>query len=569
MHQTEAVNLDDVLKTMNPIRSRKNSADDRITVFNNQLANYYGMTTAPSPKMRPSSTASVMRKSSSHDNIYYDFSNRPQTQLDIHSQHQRNQIYNKYPPAFNIADVYNSNYSNYSNLYNYSSNPNGSGNNGQSYLSATNGTSSSALNNNNSSKQQPIYREALSENQRTIQEANREALREFQNIVRSELNNSKPPGTVQAPQSANPFINKMMTQQNGNHNQLEVNASAEIAGIMAGENKMDDDHISDQDSLDTDSLLNNSDNDDNGLVDRRSSPPVLVKTLANKIDYHDDGPPDFQKKQQQQAVRFNQRSESNKVNSTPATANTNPYDHLSEATSQKTEHSLSKRAEFNNYSDPLSLLLNNMQYLNFNSNENTQGKNQTNGNNPNTKNVRNHFGQADKTISTLDLNKNAVETSNHANSGPKIRSILKRSSSFDTSMNIVGQQANLVNFGLKPQKAGGAGGALKDSIELTNARINSGSRLDSATNDGRKKSVRFATQFITSGVSDQSDAKIGEEALFDNLKNNINANNNKTEPPSLSKPTLPASNPPPVPPKPSNVNQTNEANCKCIKFFKV
>jgi hypothetical protein len=192
---------------------------------------------------------------------------------------------------------------------------------------------------------------------------------------------------------------------------------------------------------------------------------------------------------------------------------------------------MSKLTEYNNYSDPLSALVNNMNYANLALSKPQASQAVTNILNSQSnhhqnfiKNVRNHFS-SEKTNSAMELNHqkagfdmqqssaanqamtdNANDTCSE-NGSSKIKSILKRSSSFDASTNVAAHPAASLapRLGTRfatqserptaPSAVVGAGGP-RDSIELTNVRLNSANaRLGSG--DGRKKSVRFATQFMT------------------------------------------------------------------------
>jgi hypothetical protein len=329
----------------------------------------------------------------------------------------------------------------------------------------------------------------------------------------------------------------------------EVNASAEIADIMAG----DEDAISEKDSMETDSLLNESRNE--------SPEPMQLRTVSHKNDFQQDGP-------SQNIVVQNGLAKYNSIATNNTSANTTGvrFNSANQNTSnenpaegQAQNEGLSKLSEFNNYSDPLSSLVNNMNYANFALTKPPVSQavnNMVNNNNNNqhvAKNVRNHFG-SDKTNSANDLNRLRSEAAtNQANnntngnnsnadysgrhetsstdemSSGKIKSILKRSSSFDTSLNVIGQQASLTNFALKtPEKPSAAAGAVgpRDSIEVANSRMNSSaaSRIDSG-----KKSVRFATQFMTSAAPSKVDslADYEETDRHANIQNQQKANINE------------------------------------------
>jgi hypothetical protein len=307
---------------------------------------------------------------------------------------------------------------------------------------------------------------------------------------------------------------------------------------MAG----DEDILSEKDSMETDSLLNS----------RNETPePMQIRTVSHKNDFLPDGP-NQNIIVQNGLAKYNNitsnnsnssgNNNSNNNNNTNGvrfnTSNLNNANEKTQEESQIQNDSLSKLSEFNNYSDPLSALINNMSNVNFAPLTKPTLKqavsNMINTNNAanNQKNIRNHFG-TDKTHSAVDLRLRS-ETANQANnnnntdfsgrnetsstsemSSAKIKSILKRSSSFDTSLNVIGQQASLSNFALKTaEKSAGP----RDSIELANSRMNNtASRIDSG--DGRKKSVRFATQFMTSAASeidspvdDENDKQIGNQA---------------------------------------------------------
>ena len=479
---------------MNPIRSRKNSADDRITVFNNQLANYYGIN---KNGMRPNSTSSLLKKSLSHESLYNESNNRTYTHFNG-SANQYNYTNKFQSPVFNVTDIYN--YNSNHNANNHYTFPATAPN--QNFIYNNNNITNLALNNysNNNQVNKPSqathFREVLTENQRNIQNINNEALEEFQSMVKNEVVNNK--------------------QTKIGFKQQELSSSAEIADIMAG----DEDILSEKDSMETDSLLNS----------RGDSPePVQIKTISHKSDFQEDG--------QQQNVQIQPGSvrfisaTGTKFTTNPAVTlnnNTNSNKNNTTTTNNDTnkDSNLTKLIEYNNYSDPLSALLN--------SNTKNMDLNQSKHQKPEsvTKNVKNHFC-TEKNNSAVDLNKlllrqdsfiqssSSIANSQQEVNSKNIKSILKRSSSFDTSLNVIGQQSQLVQFGIKKPGVVSekSSSGIKDSIELTNSRINSAaSRTESI--DGRKKSVRFANQFMTSAAA-EAEANESDEAFLLNARNEL------------------------------------------------
>ena len=189
----EKISLEDVLKKINPSRSRLNSADDKVVIYNNDLANYYCVT---KNKPQSNSGAIKLRKSSSFDSINK-YVNKYETPA----------IHNKTPNNFNIIDHYNNNATNintintintilpqkpanaFTNTYSpAATTPN-------SFTSHTNSNSNiyavTPTTNNNantkSTRNPPNFKDMLIENQKTIQDINKEALKEFQSLVSSEL----------------------------------------------------------------------------------------------------------------------------------------------------------------------------------------------------------------------------------------------------------------------------------------------------------------------------------------------------------------------------------------------
>jgi hypothetical protein len=440
---------DFMFKNINPIRSRKNSTDyinqynyhnnnnnnnsDRITVVNNQLATFfYGQNQNhnSSSNKRPHSSnnnnnTSNLKRSSSYDNVYYQVSsNRPSTS-------NTNQHF--YPKHVNFDK----------NAYN----------NSQYYYT---NTSNNQPQNNQVHNNKIYFKDLLTENQKTIQEINKEALKEFQSLIKNEI------------------VNKKHNQQQQHPQNSELSASAEIADILDKKNidqkedEQEEEVISEKDSLDTDSLLDS----------RTNSPePIIVKSVANKIDYEKDGPT---------INIYNKPTSSNKIsNPVPST--------IEQKDLTNNELFLSKRAEFNTYSDPLAALINNMNNINLLKQQQQKQNNSTAIiDNSTTPVVKNRVAGSSSVHDLHRLTNN--DQNQDKNLKQVVKSILKRSSSFDNGINTTGLIiSNDLNIGNNANKF-----TVKDSIELTNNRINSGSTTNS---EARKKSVRFASNLQSTNTA--------------------------------------------------------------------
>ncbi|CAF0862529.1 unnamed protein product [Brachionus calyciflorus] len=184
--QKEKISLEDVLKQISTPRSRLNSADSetRPRLNQNDLNNYYGI----------NKKISITRRSSSVDSL---------NKLEEYSTFKSTNASNYRTTNFNI-EQYNSN-----NLYRPIQN-----------------------HHQQQQHQQNNLKQVINENQKQIHEMNREALKEFQNLIKTELGgqNSRPASS-----------------------QTKYETMSEIGTIITIDDPNSDD---DRDSMDTDSLLN-------------------------------------------------------------------------------------------------------------------------------------------------------------------------------------------------------------------------------------------------------------------------------------------------------------------------
>ena len=351
-------------------------------------------------------------------------------------------------------------------------------------------TPTSLIANNNNANRANNFKEMLNENQKTIQEISKEALKEFQSLVTNEL---KPPAQTQSANPANqrrqfePVIINPQSHFNNHHNFISHEQSSnqkqyetmnttqnttlhavhkQTAHEQHAENNLDnmgivesvDDVISsdDTDSMDTDSLLN-------AKID--SPEPVLKPTANKKNDENDDD-------------NMNSNSNFNLVKryNTQNLAISNHPRETSYTTNQASTQGLNnanKMQEYlNNFDDEDDFELMKENEFNFNS--------------------------------ALPLSNDNNNNNNAKGKNKQIKSILKRSASLDNNLTIVGFTNNnnlnhahsqtTVNFGIKTDKHG-----VKDSIELANNRIGGAKKdLNDSKKEIQKKSVRFAAQLSES-----------------------------------------------------------------------
>lgn len=121
------------------------------------------------------------------------------------------------------------------------------------------------------------YRDVINESQRTIQEINKEALREFQTIIKNEIHQSNfiyplpPQAEAQKLSSFIPTVN--------NEHKKDFEITSDFGTIITVDDVISDDEDQfDRDSMDTDSLLNV----------RIESPEPVAKPTANKKDAESD-----------------------------------------------------------------------------------------------------------------------------------------------------------------------------------------------------------------------------------------------------------------------------------------
>lgn len=283
----EKVSIEDVMKKIShpsssSNRNRINSADDKVIVYNNELANYYcvskqhqhNINNNTNSYAQHQSNNNKLKKSLSFDNLnsFPKYSNSSNGSSSSSSKSQKN---------FNMIEHYNK-----SNHY-FSSNNNHNSNIDESHLNGTNNNPNKASN----------FKDVLYENQRTIQEINKEALKEFQSLITNEIK-KEDANRAQKQISNSSAISTVTYKDPKANNNLYIEESNTAIKIN---NKTQNNKIKDYElgsdiatviSID-DSSSNNSDNensddtmDTDSLINAKIEPPEPLK--LNKVDAQTD-----------------------------------------------------------------------------------------------------------------------------------------------------------------------------------------------------------------------------------------------------------------------------------------
>lgn len=309
------------------------------------------------------------------------------------------------------------------------------------------------LNNPNNQYTRPNFRQVITDSQKTIQEINKEALKEFQSMIKNEIQQSQ----YQHQEGS------YMQQYEIAGERREFDTCSDFGTIITVDDVISEDE---RDSMDTDSLLNA----------QIETPDFNFKQTENKKDGENDS-----------------------FNLVNRYVDFNHFNHAKKA-QQKIEP-LQK-----NYSDPFKNVYKNM-------NEDTSSNQESSNCNMNKRKncSTNNFVTIASESTVNDIQQNAAIPTKISNK--QVKSILKRSSSLDNgSSALIGAKISNVNFGLKSDK-----NVIKDSIELTNGRLNPNmSKTNILTSDNnRKKSVRFAALFHTEEFNESPKEK-PKEALVEN-----------------------------------------------------
>jgi len=417
----------------------------------------------------------------------------------------------KPPNNFNIIDHYNNTITNNNNNQNYTFSNNNINNNNQKLAPptnsnfASNSTNSIMTNNTTTSStlapkpNRPVnFKEMLLENQKTIQDINKEALKDFQSLVSSELKKSLSPnpeffqnGTNANSNNANYSTNNINNFQNKNYQNEQTRATSYINVKKEDDEENDEDDSSD--TMDTDSLL-----EDDKVETTDSSSPSKV-TTANKINGENEEEPIVNSNSNFNLVkRFNFAQKHNDDDT-----DSNYSNHGNTATTIDPFTFLTNRT--NNLS---TFFANNKNYL-------------SNGITSTNKTIGATTTTTTATAIGYNMEPHQHKELENANSAKKkqIKSILKRSSSLDHSMNVITTSNTnpvIVNFGIRAAE-NNRNNQVKDSIELANNRIVNKKDL-SDENKKDKKSVRFAAKLS------EDDSKINSAAY------NVNNTNEASEP---------------------------------------
>ncbi len=351
------------------------------------------------------------------------------------------------------------------------------------------------------------YNEMLTENQKTLQEYNKEALKNFQNLIRNELQSQG-----QQTQQSNIFILHQPPTNNNNGSNNVINKTNNFnhyganSDILSLDDNLNNTHLDSDssDSLETDSLINNENNSNKKKIDSQTN--IHKKELTVKLQ-EDDLSDEFKNE--------NSNTYFNLVNRNIPTNNKDSSIRLGGFNSS-----------LNNYADT-SAFINNIDNNQSNGNKRNHFFNENNNNKKAQDNaidinsehsnailnrlklastalnnaintpINNVMSNSNSTLNSTITNTNTHETNR------KIKSILKRSSSLDNSFSSIGVLSPMVNFGIKlnemnnnnnNQRISSAG--IKDSVELANSRISSAQSnlTKTESNSNIKKSVRFASQ---------------------------------------------------------------------------
>jgi hypothetical protein len=406
----------------------------------------------------------------------------------------------KPPNNFNIIDHYNNNQNYTFNNSNQKLTPPTNSNftsNSTNSITTNNTTTSSTL---APKPNRPVnFKEMLLENQKTIQDINKEALKDFQSLVSSELKKSLSPnpeffqnGTNSNANIANYSNNNINNFQNKNYQNEQTNYKTTSYINVKKEDDEENDEDDSSDTMDTDSLL-----DDDKVETTDSSSPSKV-TTANKINGENEEEPIVNSNSNFNLVkRFNFAQKHNDDDT-----DSNYSNHGNTATTIDPFTFLTNRT--NNLS---TFFANNKNYL-------------SNGITSTNKTI----GVSTTTTATA-IGYNMEQQQQHkelenANSMKKkqIKSILKRSSSLDHNINVISMSNTnpvMVNFGIRATE-NNKNNQVKDSIELANNRIVNKKDL-SDENKKDKKSVRFA-------------AKLSEDDSKINAVYNVNNTTETSEP---------------------------------------
>lgn len=289
----------------------------------------------------------------------------------------------------------------------------------------------------------------INNNQKNLYEINKNAMKKFEQLVKHEIKDE----------------NNEKNFYYGLHRDVDVNSDAGTIVTV-------DDMLSDRDSMDTDSLINAR---FDTLDDAHNTMPKPA--TANKKDYENDDQPVNQPTQSQSGLNDNRTNtninrEASKFEYESQFMNYNdPFKYVNQTGVMFNRVNMSPKAT-------PSAVHKNYYVADFNEINRLQKENEHN---------LNYFNSNSAVI---------MNNNNKPKANSRIKSILKRSSSLDTNINLVDSTSTHQIIGLNIVKIDNK--HVKDSIELTNSRINSAingdGRKEPSSDSLRRKSVRFASQ---------------------------------------------------------------------------